>query len=99
MSGGSIQAQSILVGRDGIHAGTFLQSGGSLGVGSASLNGLVNISGGTFQVGFTTVPAGSLTNNSVIRQTGGAMLFGAAAYGIAVVALLWLPETVNKELE
>ncbi len=30
---------------------------------------------------------------------GGAMLFGAAAYGIAVVALLWLPETVNKELE
>ncbi|MFS8102814.1 MFS transporter [Lentzea alba] len=30
---------------------------------------------------------------------GGAMLFGAAAYGIAVVALIWLPETVNKELE
>ncbi|SEQ51683.1 Sugar phosphate permease [Lentzea xinjiangensis] len=30
---------------------------------------------------------------------GGAMLFGAAAYGIAVIALLWLPETVNKELE
>jgi MFS family permease len=31
--------------------------------------------------------------------TGGAMLFGAAAYGIAVVALFWLPETVNKELD
>ncbi|HEX7305775.1 MFS transporter [Lentzea sp.] len=30
---------------------------------------------------------------------GGAMLFGAAAYGIAVIALIWLPETVNKELE
>ncbi|WP_394616424.1 MFS transporter [Lentzea sp. JNUCC 0626] len=30
---------------------------------------------------------------------GGAMLFGAAAYGIGVVALIWLPETVNKELE
>jgi MFS family permease len=29
---------------------------------------------------------------------GGAMLFGAAAYGIAVVALLGLPETVGKEL-
>ncbi|MCE7005963.1 MFS transporter [Kibdelosporangium philippinense] len=29
---------------------------------------------------------------------GGAMVFGAVAYGIAVVALLWLPETVGREL-
>ncbi|MFC0114904.1 MFS transporter [Kibdelosporangium aridum] len=29
---------------------------------------------------------------------GGAMVFGAVAYGIAVLALLWLPETVGREL-